>query len=165
MRYETNFGTSASGSQRSLTCSQHCALSLHSFAPLDQSLIYVQLAPVMDRLWGLMVRVLGYRSRDWLTGGQSVCLGVEPTLELVTRYYFLSESCGLVSVGHSFWREDGSAVCNAITQWSESRRIRNHSLLSQLRPGGPGSGMYIPQEQGDPVIPPDTGLIISKLIS
>jgi hypothetical protein len=25
--------------------------------------------------------------------GQSVCLGVEPTLALVTRYYFLSEGC------------------------------------------------------------------------
>jgi hypothetical protein len=31
---------------------------------------------------------------------QSVCLGVKFTLELVTRYYFLSESCCVVSVGH-----------------------------------------------------------------
>jgi hypothetical protein len=30
-----------------------------------------------------------------LTGSQSVCLGVEPTLELVTRYYFFSERCSL----------------------------------------------------------------------
>jgi hypothetical protein len=34
-----------------------------------------------------------------LAVNQSVCLGVEPTLELVTSYYFLSEGCGLVSVG------------------------------------------------------------------
>jgi hypothetical protein len=30
-----------------------------------------------------------------LTNSQSVCQGVEPTLELVTRYYFLSEGCCL----------------------------------------------------------------------
>jgi hypothetical protein len=31
------------------------------------------------------------------------------------------------------WREDGSAVCSAITRWSESLRTRNHTLLSHLR--------------------------------
>jgi hypothetical protein len=44
-------------------------------------------------------------------------------------------------------------------QWSESRRNRNHTLLSYLwlpQPGGPGSRIYIPQEQGGPVIPPGT---------
>jgi hypothetical protein len=30
---------------------------------------------------------------------QSVCLGVKFALELVTRYYILSESCCVVSVG------------------------------------------------------------------
>jgi hypothetical protein len=34
-----------------------------------------------------------------LTASQSVCLGVKFSLELVTRYYFLSESCCVVSVG------------------------------------------------------------------
>jgi hypothetical protein len=33
-----------------------------------------------------------------LTVSQSVCQGIEPTLKLVTRYYFLSEGCCLVSV-------------------------------------------------------------------
>jgi hypothetical protein len=33
-----------------------------------------------------------------LTVSQSVCRGVEPTLGLVTRYYFVSEGCYLV--GH-----------------------------------------------------------------
>jgi hypothetical protein len=41
----------------------------------------------------------------------------------------LSESWGLVSVRRSLWREDGSAICSAITQWSESRRTCNHILL------------------------------------
>jgi hypothetical protein len=67
----------------------------------------------------------------------------------------LSESCGLLS--RPLWREDGSAICSAITQWSESRRTRNHTLLSHLRlpqPGGPGSLIHIPQQQGRPVILP-----------
>jgi hypothetical protein len=34
-----------------------------------------------------------------LTVSQRVYPGVEPTLGLVTRYYFLSEGCCLVSVG------------------------------------------------------------------
>jgi hypothetical protein len=68
----------------------------------------------------------------------------------------LSEICGLVSVGRPFWQVDGSAICCAITQWSESRRNRNHTLLSHPRlrqPGGPGACIYIPQKQGSPVIP------------
>jgi hypothetical protein len=66
----------------------------------------------------------------------------------------LSEICGLVSVGRRLWWEDGSAICSAITQWSESCRTRNHNLMSHLRlpqPGGPGCRIYIPQEQGGPV--------------
>jgi hypothetical protein len=68
----------------------------------------------------------------------------------------LSEICGLVSVRSPLWREDGSAICSVITQWSESCRTHNHTLLSHLRrpqPGGPGSRSYILQEQGGPVIP------------
>jgi hypothetical protein len=55
------------------------------------------------------------------------------------------------------WREEGSIVCSAITQWSESRRTRNRILLSHLRlpqPGGLGFHIYIPQEQRGPVKPP-----------
>jgi hypothetical protein len=33
-----------------------------------------------------------------LTGSQSVCFGAETTMELVIRYYFLSEICRVVSV-------------------------------------------------------------------
>jgi hypothetical protein len=38
-----------------------------------------------------------------------------------------------VEVFYSLWREDGSVVCSAICQWSESRRTHNHTLLSHLR--------------------------------
>jgi hypothetical protein len=44
---------------------------------------------------------------------------------------------------------------------SESRRTRDHILLSQIRdsfkPGGPGPHIYITQKQGGPVILPGTG--------
>jgi hypothetical protein len=55
---------------------------------------------------------------------------------------------------------DGCAICSIITQWDESRRIRNHTLLSHLtlpEPGGPVSCTYISQEQGGSVIPLGTG--------
>jgi hypothetical protein len=99
------------------------------------------------------------------TDGQSVCLGIENPCGtwdqiLLPVGMLLSEICGLVSVGRPLWREDWSAICSIITQWSESRRTRNHTLLSHLRlpqPGGPGSRIYIPQEEGGPVIPQGTG--------
>jgi hypothetical protein len=36
-------------------------------------------------------------------------------------------------VGRPLWREDGSVICSAICQWSESRRTQNSTLLSHLR--------------------------------
>jgi hypothetical protein len=100
-----------------------------------------------------------------LTVSQSVCLGIEHpcgTCEqiLLPVGMLLSEICGLISVGRPLWREDGSAICSVITQWSESRGTCNRTLLSHLRlpqPWGLGSRVYIPQEQGGPVIPPGTG--------
>jgi hypothetical protein len=71
-------------------------------------------------------------------------------------------------VAHSLTR---GRVCNllvqlllglarAVTPWSKSCRTHGHILLSHLRipqPEGPGPHIYIPQEQGGPVIPPGTG--------
>jgi hypothetical protein len=51
-------------------------------------------------------------------------------------------------------------LARAVTLGSKSRRTHDHILLSHLRlsqPGGPGSRICIPQEQGGPVIPPDGG--------
>jgi hypothetical protein len=51
-------------------------------------------------------------------------------------------------------------LARAVTLGSKSRRTRDHIFLSHLRlpqPGGPGSRIYIPREQGGPVIPPGTG--------
>jgi hypothetical protein len=38
-----------------------------------------------------------------MTDGQPVCQGVEPTLGLVTKYYFLSECCCLKVAVFSLW--------------------------------------------------------------
>jgi hypothetical protein len=46
-----------------------------------------------------------------LTVSQSVSLGVEPHLGLMTRYLLLSDSYGLVFVGRPLWHEDGSVFC------------------------------------------------------
>jgi hypothetical protein len=43
-----------------------------------------------------------------LTVGQSVSLGVEPYVGLMTRYLLLFDSYGRVIVGRPLWREDGS---------------------------------------------------------
>jgi hypothetical protein len=100
----------------------------------------------------------------WLTVRQSVsiswCRAPFGTCDhiLLPVGMLLSEICGLVSVGHPLWREDRSAVCSAITRWSESRRTRNHTLLSRLRlpqPEGPGSHIYIPRNRVWPSYTPE----------
>jgi hypothetical protein len=61
---------------------------------------------------------------------------------------------------HPLWWEEGNAICSAITQWSESLRIYNRTLMSHLRlpqPRGPDSRINIPQEQSGPVILPGIG--------
>jgi hypothetical protein len=86
---------------------------------------------------------------------------------LLPVWRLLSESWGLVSVGHPLWGEGGSTVCSAITQSSKSCRTRNHTLLSHLRlpqPGGPGSRIYVRQEQGGRVIPPSIGFPLLHLL-
>jgi hypothetical protein len=45
------------------------------------------------------------------TDSQSVSLGVQPHLGLMTRYILLFDSYGLVFVGRPLWREDGSVFC------------------------------------------------------
>jgi hypothetical protein len=48
-----------------------------------------------------------------LTVSQSISVGVEPHLELMTRYLLLFDSYGLVFVGRPLWREDGSVFLYA----------------------------------------------------
>jgi hypothetical protein len=92
---------------------------------------------------------------------------VSSTLVGLTTRMILSEICGLISVGRPLWCQDGSAICSVITQWSESLRTRNHTLLSHQRhhePGGSGSHIYIPQEQGGLLIPPGIAFPLRRLL-
>jgi hypothetical protein len=101
-------------------------------------------------------------SMFWCRAHSGTC---DQILLLVWR--LLSESCCFVSMGRPLWREDGSSVCGAIIKWSVSRRTRNHTLLSHLRlpqPGEPDFRIYIPQEQGGPVISPGTGFPLNHLL-
>jgi hypothetical protein len=109
-----------------------------------------------DERAGLSISRLLY---DWQLASQYVLVS-NTLVGLANRYYFLTEGCSLVSVRRPLWREDMSAIYSVVTEWSESRRTRNHTSLSHLRvpqPGGLGSHIYIPQEEAGPVIPPGTG--------
>jgi hypothetical protein len=58
-------------------------------------------------------------------------------------------------------------LARAVTLWSKSRRTHGHILLSHLRlpqPERPGPIIYIPQEQGGPVMPPGTGFPFCRLL-
>jgi hypothetical protein len=82
-------------------------------------------------------------------------------------FLLMSDNCGFVDMGRPLWRENGSVVynCCSLRQRSHSQvRVPRgswpHFTISDLRllqPGGPGPCIYIPQEQGGPVIPPGTG--------
>jgi hypothetical protein len=64
----------------------------------------------MTDFWFLNVKVILR-----LTVSQSVNLGIVPHLGPMTRYLFLSDSYGLVSMGRPLWREDESVFC--ICRW------------------------------------------------
>jgi hypothetical protein len=104
------------------------------------------------------------------TVSRPVCLGVRRSSGTSDQFFVLLEisfrELGLFYfVAPSLTR---GRVCNllvqlflglarAVTLGSKSRRTHGHILLSHLRltqPGGPGSRIYIRQEQGGPVIPP-----------
>jgi hypothetical protein len=107
---------------------------------------------IRGRVCNLQCRSGSYFTTD----SQSVSQYVLVSSTLVGM--LLSEICGLVSMGSPFWREDGSAICSVITQWSESLKTHNHILLSHLtlpQPGGPGSHIRIPPETGWPSYTPE----------
>jgi hypothetical protein len=73
----------------------------------------------------------------WLTVSQSVCLGVGHPFgahdQILLFPFFCRKIALLFVLGRPLWREDGSVICSAIYQWSESRRTHNHTLLPHLR--------------------------------
>jgi hypothetical protein len=84
----------ATSGQRLLAVSHYCRLPLTS----DSELVCLQ-------------NLLKVKVTLRLTVSQSVSLGVEPHLWLMTRYLLLFDSYGFVFVGFPLWREDGSVFC------------------------------------------------------
>jgi hypothetical protein len=89
---------------------------------------------------------------------------------------FCLDSCGLI-IFCSALSDEREQVCNlllllvlarAVSLRSESHGSQDHILLSQFlglpQPGRPGPCIYIPQEQGGPVIPLDTRFPFSRLL-
>jgi hypothetical protein len=75
---------------------------------------------------------------DWRSVSQSASLGVEPHLELMTRYLLLFDRYGLVFLGRPLWREDWSDFCTCPCQRSLSQvRVpwdsRQYFTVSDLR--------------------------------
>jgi hypothetical protein len=105
------------------------------------------------------------------TVSRPVCLGVRRPSRIRDQFFFLLEIsfrqlrvCYFVAPSltrgrvcnlpyNCFWAlPEQPLLCRSPAQ------LNDHILLSHLRlpqPGGPGSRIYIPQEQGGPVIPPD----------
>jgi hypothetical protein len=73
----------------------------------------------------------------WLTVSRPIRLGVRHpfgTRDQIFLFPFFCRTTPLFFVLRCpLWREDGSVICRAICQWSESRRTHNHTLLSHLR--------------------------------
>jgi hypothetical protein len=98
------------------------------------------------------------------TVSRAVSLGATPPPGAQTRFLLLSKSFGFVHVGRPLWREDGSVVYNCC--WSSPVQSfsgpRPAGLMTIFycprfetpQPGGRGHRIYIPQKQGDLVMPP-----------
>jgi hypothetical protein len=116
-----------------------------------------------------------------LTVSRPVCPGVRRSSGTCDPFFFRHEiSCRQLRFCYFIAPSlTGGRVCNllvqlllglarAVTLEPKSHRTHGHILLSQLRlpqPGGPGSRIYISQEQGGPVIPPGTGWCLSLALN
>jgi hypothetical protein len=92
------------------------------------------------------------------TVSPQACLGVKPHLGPSARFLLL-DCPRFVDVGIPLWQEDGSVVYSYC--WTspavslEYKPLGTCDVYQRLsQPGGPGSRIYIPQEQGGPVKPP-----------
>jgi hypothetical protein len=105
------------------------------------------------------------------TVSRPVCLGAGIPWP---DFFYLSDDCRFLDMGHPLWREDGSVIyctivsgpCQSSHSWIQVLQNSRPYLLSHLRlpqPGGTGPRIYIPPEQGGPVISPDTGFPFARL--
>jgi hypothetical protein len=100
----------------------------------------------------------------WPTVNRPVCFNVELPSGVHDQILFLSDDYEFLDVGHPLsvvrmWLYFACATTYG-PLGSKSCRTHDHILLPHLRLpqlGGPGPRIYIPHEQGSPVIPPGTG--------
>jgi hypothetical protein len=143
----------------------YCCLIWDSSYLEGQVPIFISLR---NRVVQLYHRALGNYSWNEAEVSRPVCLGVG--LPSGTHTRLQASWCGAPSL-------TGGWVCNlliqlllglarAVTLVSKSRRTQNHILRFHLRlpqPEGLCPCIYIPQEQGGPVIPPGTGIPFCRL--
>jgi hypothetical protein len=96
------------------------------------------------------------------------CETQRPIFPLISL--IILDSSEFVDVGRPLWREVGSVVLVFAVhrQWSFSqvwvpRDSWAYFIVSISQPGGPGSCIYIPQEQDNPVIPPGNWVCLINL--
>jgi hypothetical protein len=73
----------------------------------------------------------------WQTVSRPIRLGFGQPFGAYDQIFLFLFFCRTIAflfvLGRPLWREDGSIICSAIYQWSESRRTHNHTLLFHLR--------------------------------
>jgi hypothetical protein len=74
----------------------------------------------------------------------TVSLGIEHPCGTCDQILLPVGNLRSLSMERPLRREDGSAICSAITQWPESRRTRNLTLLVHLKLPQPGGGGQVP---------------------
>jgi hypothetical protein len=90
------------------------------------------------------------------TVSREVNLGVKHPSEAYTRFLLLSDSCGFGDVGRPLRRKDDSVVYSCCWSFSDLIPAGLMTTLYCLRfEGGLGPRIYIHQEEGCPVTPPN----------
>jgi hypothetical protein len=111
---------------------------------------------------------------DWRSTANQFFLAASP-MRLTTSTYFQLNTCDYSPYVTSFLTRGWVCrlqlllvLASTVIRGSESRWTQGHILLSHnsrlLHPGGPGPRIYIPQEQGGPVIPQGTGFPFRRLL-
>jgi hypothetical protein len=103
---------------------------------------------------------------------QSVRLGDKPLKTRGYWFYFIAETLRLCNILSDERMDVSFTIASGPRQRSHSqvripRESWSHFTVSHSRlpqPGAPGPRIYIPQEKGGPVIPPDTGFPFRRFL-
>jgi hypothetical protein len=111
---------------------------------------------------------------DWQSASLSWCRA--PIWSPWPDFFFLSDDWWFLDVGHPLWQEDGSVIYLYNCFWALPEQWLWVEVPQNSRPDftvsfetpqlwGPGPHIYIPWEQGGPVIPPPPGTGFSFVTS